>query len=281
MYRIEICYPYSKEDGAFFNTDYYQNTHIPWAKELLGGDEIIKDVTVEIGIPMGEEAPEYGCKGILYVEDLGGFFGRMAEAAPKFQADLPNFTNILPPRTFIYQVAKPAVQEKAEAAPGTGAEIFRTFQIGCVVPDIEKAIDNYAKYFGMKREAFIIADSRDSNFTDTKYYGKPVEFSLKYAMVNWHGMQFEVIEPLEKDRENEYTRFLNETGGVGGLHHICVSYKDFDSMLSFYEEEQVPISNSLCVMGAPVYFFDLRKETGLMVETLNLPDSYADVILGS
>lgn len=105
MYRIEISYPYFAEEDKFFNTDYYQNKHMPWAKELLGGEDIIKDTAVEIGIPMGDDRPEYVCKGVLYVEDLGAFFGKMMAAGEQFQADLPNITNMLPPRICVYQIA--------------------------------------------------------------------------------------------------------------------------------------------------------------------------------
>lgn len=104
MYRIEICYPNSKEEGAFFKTDYYKDTHMPWAKQLLGGDAIIKSASVEAGVPMGEDAPEYVCKGVLCVEDLGGFMMLMMKAGEEFQKDLPNFTNMLPPRVLVYQV---------------------------------------------------------------------------------------------------------------------------------------------------------------------------------
>lgn len=105
MYRIEISYPYHAEENKFFHTDYYKNKHMPWAKELLGGDAVIRDTAVEIGVPMGEDKPEYVCKGVLYVEDLMAFFKRMMQASAEFQADIPNFTDMLPPRICVYQIA--------------------------------------------------------------------------------------------------------------------------------------------------------------------------------
>lgn len=105
MFRVELCYPCSDDKDAFFNVDYYKNTHMPWAKGLLGGDEIIKDTSIEMGVPMGEGMkPAYICKGVIFVEDLQVFFGKMMAASGEFMGDVPNFTNVGMPSVQVYQV---------------------------------------------------------------------------------------------------------------------------------------------------------------------------------
>lgn len=104
MFRIELCYPYSDKEDAFFNVDYYQNTHMPWAKGLLGGDAVIKSTSIEKGVPMGEGMnPAYICKGIICVEDLQAFFGNMMAASAEFMGDVPNFTNVGMPALQVYE----------------------------------------------------------------------------------------------------------------------------------------------------------------------------------
>ena len=109
MFKIEICYPYCEEKDVFFDVDYYRNKHMPWAKELLGGSEIILDYSVEKGMAMGEQMkPAYLCKGIFTVENLPAFFEKMMAAAAEFGQDLPNFTNLPQfgalPVTSVYEV---------------------------------------------------------------------------------------------------------------------------------------------------------------------------------
>lgn len=108
MFKVEICYPWCEEKDVFFDIDYYKNKHMPWAKELLGGSEIILDYSVEKGMAMGEMKPAYICKGILCVEKLPLFFEKMMAAADEFGQDLENFTNLPQfgalPVTSVYEV---------------------------------------------------------------------------------------------------------------------------------------------------------------------------------
>lgn len=104
MYRIEIDYPLVEGEDKFFDTGYYRFRHMPWAKELLGGDAVIRDTAVEACVPSGGEVRESICRGVLYVEDLDTFFENMARSGAEFQADLPNFTNMLPPAVRVYEI---------------------------------------------------------------------------------------------------------------------------------------------------------------------------------
>lgn len=160
-------------------------------------------------------------------------------------------------------------------------ELDKTIQIGLVVPDRDAAVDNYVKYFGMPKEAFTTMDTRDIQWSDTKFDGEPVAFNLKIAIINWKGIQFELIEPLEKDVQSEYTRFLAETKGVGGLHHLSVTYTDYEGMIEDYLGQKVHVCNEGNMHGAYFRYFDLRKETGLVLEVLDFPQEYVDGVLNS
>jgi uncharacterized protein (TIGR02118 family) len=94
MIKISVMYP--NAEGARFDMEYYCNTHIPMVKKLVG--DAIKGSSVEQGI--SGEAPgspaTYMAIGSLYLDSLDDFLKYFAPHAPAFQADVPNFTNVIP-----------------------------------------------------------------------------------------------------------------------------------------------------------------------------------------
>ena len=80
----------------------------------------------------------------------------------------------------------------------TKAEIV--FQVGMVVQDVEKTIENLKTYFELDEESIVIKSTKEKAqqgiVTENKYNGVPVEFYIKTARLNFGGIDFEYIEPV-------------------------------------------------------------------------------------
>ena len=94
MIKVSVLYP--NKDGAKFDMDYYCRTHMPMVQNTLGA--VCKRIAVEQGLAGGAPGapPTYAAMGHLYFESLGEFQAAFPQHAPKFMADLANFTNIEP-----------------------------------------------------------------------------------------------------------------------------------------------------------------------------------------
>lgn len=94
MIRVSVLYPNS--ENVKFDMDYYLNTHIPMAGELVG--DALKGANVDYGLANGipgEEIP-YVVMTHLTFESVEAFQAAFAPHAEKIMADLPNFTNSKP-----------------------------------------------------------------------------------------------------------------------------------------------------------------------------------------
>lgn len=94
MIKVSVMYPNSED--AKFDLDYYCNTHIPLAVDLLG--EALKKGEVDSGIAgaLPGEAPAFVAMTHMTFDSVESFQGAFAPHAEKIMADLPNFTNIQP-----------------------------------------------------------------------------------------------------------------------------------------------------------------------------------------
>ena len=65
------------------------------------------------------------------------------------------------------------------------------------------------------------------------------------------GIDFEIIEPLDKNSGNPYSDFLIQNGGKNGIHHIAC--KIHDRTVFIQKMEQMGIPPLTCgTMGAPM-----------------------------
>ena len=94
MIKVSVMYPNNKD--AKFDLDYYCNTHIPLAIELIG--EALKKGEVDAGIggALPGEAPTFVAMTHMTFESVETFQAAFAPHAEKIMGDLPNFTNIQP-----------------------------------------------------------------------------------------------------------------------------------------------------------------------------------------
>jgi hypothetical protein len=162
-------------------------------------------------------------------------------------------------------------------------ELNRVIQIGIVVPDRDKVVDNFIEFFGWDKEKLSLFDSRElpeELWSDMKYKGEPVKCDLKIATMNYRGIQWEIIEPVG-DEVTEFSRFLKDTGGKGGLHHLCYAFKDTPSVIDHLLKKNVPVVTEGNICGKEFRYFDLTKELGLVFEILDFDDDYVEGITGS
>ena len=94
MIKVSVLYPHT--EGAAFNMDYYLTSHMPMVRDTLGA--ACRGVAVEEGLSGGAPGskPAYVAMGHILFDSLATFQTAFAEHAPKFLADIPNYTTIQP-----------------------------------------------------------------------------------------------------------------------------------------------------------------------------------------
>ena len=96
MFKVSVMYP--NEEGAEFNFDYYQNTHMKMVQEHLTPFGLIK-TGVDKGVSGGgDEPPHYIGIGHLYFDSIESYDKGIAEKGSILRGDIPNFTNLTPIR---------------------------------------------------------------------------------------------------------------------------------------------------------------------------------------
>ena len=87
-------------------------------------------------------------------------------------------------------------------------------QIGMVVPDLTKAMDDMWKNFGIGPWNVLIYTP--DRLKEVRYYNKPSKSGGKIGLCQVGKVQFELIEPIGKD--NIYYDFVNKYGN--GIQHL-------------------------------------------------------------
>jgi len=96
MVKISILYPNSP--GARFGFDYYIERHMPRAIELLSAHSGFRAVSVERGIGGTEPGspPAYIATCVFTFDRVDSFLSAFMPDAAELQADIPNYTDIVP-----------------------------------------------------------------------------------------------------------------------------------------------------------------------------------------
>ncbi|MEG5265907.1 EthD family reductase [Pseudomonas sp. JDS28PS106] len=94
MIKVSILYPY--QEGVRFDHDYYRDRHMPLCQELLG--EHCKGYTVDRGLAGAtlDTPPPYIAMCHLFFESLETFQIAMGAHAERLNADVINYTDLLP-----------------------------------------------------------------------------------------------------------------------------------------------------------------------------------------
>ncbi|MCX7039403.1 MAG: VOC family protein [Spirochaetes bacterium] len=99
-------------------------------------------------------------------------------------------------------------------------------QVGFVVKDLDAAVENWVKHFGVGPWHFYTYGK--PLVRKMSYHGKPVEYRMRIAL-SWIGpLRIELIQPLEGD--TVYADFVRDHGF--GVHHFGVLTDDMAASLA-------------------------------------------------
>ncbi len=94
MVRVTVVYP--NVPGSHFDVEYYLNTHVPLANKLL--EPAIQSLTVDIGVSgaLPEQQAPFAAIFNITCESAAVFAQAFEANAAELQADIPNYTDIIP-----------------------------------------------------------------------------------------------------------------------------------------------------------------------------------------
>ena len=134
------------------------------------------------------------------------------------------------------------------------------YQVSVCVSNMDAVLHNWKKYFNI--------DERTITCGNSKEYG----WDQKYCRFDLGGIDFEIIEPLDKGPGNPYSDFLIENGG-NGVHHIGVKFRDREKFVQNMEKlEILPLPRTYQGAALPdsvpqdSYFYDLRDMLGVILK---------------
>ena len=102
------------------------------------------------------------------------------------------------------------------------------------------------------------------SFSDCRYLGRPAEFYIKTIRLSFGGIDFEYVEPLNKDGGDPFSNWLLEHGE--GIHHINVKFADNGVLRENLTELGIPELHSAKMRDKGYAFYDLRETFGFLAE---------------
>lgn len=150
------------------------------------------------------------------------------------------------------------------------------FQVSVVTDNMDKLLSNWKEIFDFDEKSIVIKTTEDAykydNWDGFNYNEKPCKFFNRFCRFNLGGIDFEIIEPMDKDARSPFSDFLFESGG-SAMHHIGIKVGDMDALDRKMKEMGIPVLNH-AEMGKVLSdgtrknctFYDLRKQLGLILE---------------
>ena len=133
-------------------------------------------------------------------------------------------------------------------------------QIGIVVKDLQKAVDNYWEKLGIG--PWMTIRIEPPLLREVTLRGKPVEASMMAAIAQSGSIQIELIQPLEGP--SIWKEFLEERGG--GLHHVQSLDQDPNAALAAFKEMGVDVLMSGWIGDKIFYYMDTEQLLGTIYE---------------
>jgi methylmalonyl-CoA/ethylmalonyl-CoA epimerase len=130
-------------------------------------------------------------------------------------------------------------QAMDESRPGNNPLPFLSegvAQVGFVVKDLDAAVEQYWKLFGIGPWHFYTYGK--PLVKKMSYRGKPAEYRMRIALANAGPLRIELIQPLEGD--TVYGEFVRDHGY--GIHHLGIVVKDIQASLRAAEEAGVAMT---------------------------------------
>jgi catechol 2,3-dioxygenase-like lactoylglutathione lyase family enzyme len=142
-------------------------------------------------------------------------------------------------------------------------------QIAMVVEDLDVAVEQYHKLFGIEGWTFYTYGK--PLVKEMSYHGQPAEHSFRVALSYFGDMRIELIQPLEG--ESIYKDFIAEHGY--GLQHLGVLVEDMQAALAQARAaglEMIQDGSGFGLDGDGHYaYLDTQKTLGVTIELIERP----------
>jgi len=142
-------------------------------------------------------------------------------------------------------------------------KISEIIQIGIVVRDLQKAVDNYWTTLGIG--PWQVVRMEPPILTEVTLRGKPVDASMLAAIAQNGKIQLELIQPLEGP--SIWKEFLEERGV--GLHHVQPLVQDTKVALAAFKEMGVDVLMSGKIGNNIFYYMDTEPLLGIILEFIH------------
>lgn len=135
-------------------------------------------------------------------------------------------------------------------------------QVGIIVDDIEKYVDNYSRIFGVDKPPVIITD--DYELSHAAYKGAPTHATAKLAFFDMGSVQIELIEPIGEP--STWKNHLDQNGS--SVHHIAFWVADTDAVVRHLGSEGMTVEQRGDFTGGMYTYIDSRPQLGVTLELL-------------
>ena len=142
-------------------------------------------------------------------------------------------------------------------------------QVCVIVPDLDRAVENYWKVFGIGPWKFYTYGKPLVKRMTRR--GEPCEYKMRVALANVGAMRIELIEPLEGD--TVYREFVEKHGY--GVHHVGVLIENMDEALARAGKAELEMTQDGAGFGPDddghYAYLDTEALIGTTVELIERP----------
>lgn len=136
-------------------------------------------------------------------------------------------------------------------------------QIGIIVKDIEKAVEEFSKIFDVEKPEIIITDVYEK--AHTEYRNNPTSARAKLAFFkNFKNIEIEFIEPDESP--STWREFLDKHGE--GIHHLGFLVKGSDEIIEKFKKLGVNVVQRGDYTGGRYTYLDSFDKVKFIIELL-------------
>lgn len=144
-----------------------------------------------------------------------------------------------------------------------GPRLGEIFQLGYIVADVEAAIADFHRCFGIGPWTLLL----DFPVATQTYKGKPTDLAISVAVSYSNDMMIELIQQ-KNDVPSVYMDTVKKRGY--GLHHYAVTVNDLAGQSAAFEAQKIEIPfrgvTGPMVDNMPVFYADTTSQIGGMLE---------------
>lgn len=141
----------------------------------------------------------------------------------------------------------------------------RLTQIGIVVENLQKKVEEYSEIFGIR--PWYIKKYSSNNIRDMHVHGARKDYSINIAFCKIGNLQFKLIEPID---ESIYSEFY-EKYGEGVVHHLKMEVENYQDALGFFKSKGINVIQSGSYLGKIKYsYLSTSKDINFITEIADI-----------